>query len=254
MEIAPLPNVRMAFTRQGRGKPLVLLHGFPMDHRLWDSPLSLLIDNFDVILPDFRGFGKSITTDISYSIDDMANDVIHLLDYLGINQAIVAGHSMGGYAALSFAKSFPDRLLGLGLIATQSLPDTPERKQARYETIKLLEVDGVESLAVTMAEKLSSQPRLREDVAKMIMRQSKLGIACALRALGERPDLTPVLGDLKVQVSIIHGDADILIPVERAMEMKEILPGSFMTILPGVGHLPMMEKPVETATALLRLG
>ena len=249
-----MPNVRMAFSRQGNGKPLVLLHGFPLDHRIWEPLIPFLVADFDVILPDLRGFGNTITTEKSFSIEDMSNDVVRLLDHLGIVQAIVAGHSMGGYAALSFAKSFPDRLLGLGLIATQSLPDSQERKQARYETMKLVEENGVDSLAVTMAEKLSSQPRLREEVAKMIKMQSKAGIVCALKALAERPDLTPVLADLKVQVTIVHGDADILIPVERAMAMKEILPGSFLTILPGAGHLPMMEKPIETAAALLCVG
>ena len=85
----------------------MLLHGFPLDHHLWDEVVPLLEDTFDVILPDLRGFGESTTVDSPYSMDDYASDIAGLLDHLGIQKAAIVGHSMGGYAALAFARLYP---------------------------------------------------------------------------------------------------------------------------------------------------
>src|SRR5688572_11852208 len=99
-------GIELAYTRQGKGTPLVLLHGYPLDHHLWDEVLPLLEDIFDVILPDLRGFGESTIVDTPFTMEDYASDVAGLLDQLGIQRAAIVGHSMGGYVALAFAKLF----------------------------------------------------------------------------------------------------------------------------------------------------
>src|SRR5688572_10199915 len=94
-------DIELTYERRGTGTPLVLLHGFPLDHHAWDRVAPLLEDTFDLILPDLRGFGASTTVDSFYSLEDFASDIAGLLDQLGIEKAAIAGHSMGGYIALA---------------------------------------------------------------------------------------------------------------------------------------------------------
>jgi pimeloyl-ACP methyl ester carboxylesterase len=166
-----------------------------------------------------------------------------------IDKALIAGHSMGGYIALAFAKSYPDRLLGLGLVATQVLPDTSERKLSRYRTVDQVKEFGLEPLAKTMAEKLTSNSSLQVELSNLIRQQPKEGVVRALKALAERPDQSSTLKLLQAPVVIVHGDADMLIPVDRAREMKDLKPDAFLVVIPKAGHMPMMEYPSETAAA-----
>jgi pimeloyl-ACP methyl ester carboxylesterase len=250
METARLPRTSLQFLHCGSGAPLILLHGFPLDNEIWAPVIKLLENDFELILPNLRGFSGSISNTAEYSLSDMADDVIHLLDYLGIKKAVIVGHSMGGYITLAIAKSYPDRLLGLGLISTQVLPDTYERKQSRYQAAAQVEELGLEPLIKSMAEKLTSNESLREVLLKLMRRQPKTGILCALKALAERPDQTSTLRLLQKPVVIIHGELDILIPVNRAQEMKDLKPDSVLVMLPNAGHMPMMENPAETAGAI----
>src|SRR5688572_27084204 len=100
MERVNVNGIQLAYERRGRGAPLVLLHGFPLDHHLWDEVARLLEDTFDLILPDLRGFGNSTILDVPHSMDDYASDIASLLDHLNIQRAAIVGHSMGGYVAL----------------------------------------------------------------------------------------------------------------------------------------------------------
>ncbi len=120
MDTLEINGIRLAYDRRGKGKPLVLLHGYPLDHHLWDEVVPLLEDQFDIILPDLRGFGRSSTVDSFYTMEDIASDIAGLLDSLGIQKAAIVGHSMGGYVALAFARLYPGRVTGLGLVSSQA--------------------------------------------------------------------------------------------------------------------------------------
>src|SRR4029079_7801241 len=123
MQKLTVNGIQIAFERQGAGAPLVLIHGFPLDHSSWDALLPHL-DGFDVITPDLRGFGESAIVDGAYNIADMAGDVLSLLYALKIERAALVVHSMGGYVALAAARKSPARIAGLGLVSTQALADT----------------------------------------------------------------------------------------------------------------------------------
>jgi len=253
MDKMKINNLELAYVRRGKGTPLVLLHGFPLDHHLWDDIAPLLEDRFDLILPDLRGFGESTTVDAPYSMDDYASDIAGLLDQLGIQKAVIAGHSMGGYVALAFARLYPARVSGLALISSQVLADPPDRKEGRYKSAADVAEKGIGDVVEAMTSKFTSDARL-QTIARSIMEKQKPGAYIgALKAMAERTDSTSLLSTFKFPVMVVHGEADALIPVARAHEVKAALPDSYYVELKDTGHVPMLEAAKETAEALLRL-
>jgi 3-oxoadipate enol-lactonase len=243
----------MNFTRTGSGQPLVLLHGFPLDNITWEPLLPHLTAHFDVILPDLAGLGHSPLPKPDYLLSDMAAALADLLRGFGLPRAYLAGHSMGGYVALAFARQSPEMLLGLGLISTQAQPDNPERQAARHQTAAEVAEKGPGVVADAMAAKLSANPAHEPLLRETILRQPVPGIVNALKAMAARPDSSDLLPGLDCPVSILHGLADALIPPERAHEMKAAIPNAHLTELLGVGHMPMLEAPAKTAEALRKL-
>ncbi len=243
-------GINVAYVRRGAGKPLVLIHGFPLDHTLWNETASLLVNDFDLILPDLRGFGESATVESPYGMSDMADDLAGLLDHLEIEKTSIAGHSMGGYVALAFAQKFQQRISGLGLVSSQAAADAPEGREKRYQTAQDVGERGVGVVADAMTAKLSADADVQAFVRRMMERQKPSAVIGALKAMAERDDSTPLLSTFELPLVLLHGDADALIPVGRARDIKSILPTARLVELHGAGHLPMIEFPQKTAEAL----
>jgi len=253
MQKVNVNGVQVAYERRGSGTPLVLLHGYPLDHRIWNEVVPLLEDDFDMIVPDLRGFGQSEVVEAQYTLADMAADVAALLDELGVEKTYIAGHSMGGYTSLAFVRNDPERVLGLGLIASQAPNDTPERKKGRYASAEEIMKTGVEPVVENMTPKLTPDAQVQGEVRDVIAQQHRTGLANAMKAMAERLDSTSQLSSFRFPVVLVHGEADELIPVERAREITDALQTVYFVELSGVGHLPMLEKPQETAGALRKL-
>lgn len=250
METINVNGIRFAYERRGTGSPLVLLHGYPLDHHLWDEVAPLLADTFELILPDLRGFGESSTVDSFYTMEDIASDIAALLDHLEIQKTAIVGHSMGGYVALAFARLYPERLTGLGLVSTQVLADPPDRRDGRYKSAAEVADKGIASVVETMTPKFTADPQLQKFARENMERQQPAGYIGALKAMAERVDSTPLLATLHVPVVIVHGDADSLIPIDRAREVQAALPDAHLVEIRGAGHMPMMEDKEKTAEAL----
>jgi 3-oxoadipate enol-lactonase len=250
MNTVAINGINLAYTRRGKGTPLVLVHGFPLDSSSWNKIIPLLEDKFDIITPDLRGFGQSTTIESPYTISDMADDLASLLDHLEIEKITMAGHSMGGYVALAFAKKYPQRVSGLGLISSQAAGDPPDRKEGRYKTAADVAEKGVGVVVEAMTPKLSADTRVQAFVRGVIEKQSKDGVIGALKAMAEREDLMSILSSFNFPFVLIHGDADALIPIERSKEIKAAVPSAQFVELQGAGHMPMMEFAKETAEGL----
>jgi 3-oxoadipate enol-lactonase len=253
MEKININGIKLAYARHGKGTPLVLLHGYPLDHHLWDEVVPLLKDTFDLIIPDLRGFGDSTTVDAMYTMDDFASDIAGLLDQLGIQKAAIAGHSMGGYVALAFARLYPERMRGLALVSSQVLADPPDRKEGRYKSAADVAEKGISGVVETMTAKFTSNPQWQAFARKTMEAQQPAAYTGALKAMAERADATPLLSTMKYPVVVVHGDADALIPIERAREVKAAIAESHLVEISGAGHMPMCEAPNETAQALMLL-
>jgi pimeloyl-ACP methyl ester carboxylesterase len=253
METIHVNGIRLAYERRGSGAPMVLLHGFPLDHHLWDDVAPLLSDTFELIIPDLRGFGGSSTVDSFYVMEDFAADIAVLLDQLQIQKAAIVGHSMGGYVALAFTRLYPERVTGLGLISSQVVADAPDRKEGRYKSAAEVADKGIASVVVTMTPKFTSDARLQEFARQSMEQQQPAAYIGALKAMAERVDSTPLLSSLNIPVVLVHGDADSLIPIDRAREVKAAVPKAHLVEISGAGHMPMMESPEQTAGALKHL-
>lgn len=253
MEKININGLQIAYTRKGTGKPLVLVHGYPLDHTIWDEVVPLLENDFDMILPDLRGFGQSDVVESQYKIVDMAADIAGLLDQLGIEKAAIAGHSMGGYISLAFARAYPERVLGLGLVASQAPADPSEKAQGRYEAAAEIMKTGVKPVAESMPAKLTPDERVQAFARSLIAAQPPAGLAGALKAMADRDDSTSSLSGFQFPVVLVHGEADELIPVQRAHDIKAAIPHATLMTLADGGHMPMMENPEATVTALKKL-
>jgi 3-oxoadipate enol-lactonase len=253
MEKINIDGINIAYDRRGTGPSLVLIHGYPLDHTIWDQVAPLLEADFDLIVPDLRGFGESDVMEADDSMIGYASDIAGLLTHLRVKNAFLAGHSMGGYVALAFAREYPERVEGLGLVSSQVLADPPDRREARYATAEQVLQHGMGEVVESMASKLSADSQIQESMRELMSKQRPLGTYSALRAMADRLDSSDLLVTFNFPVVLVHGDADALIPVERAREIKIAIPQAHLVDLPGVGHLPMLENPRATAEALKSL-
>lgn len=250
MEMNP---VDLYYEEYGKGIPAIFLHGFPFDHTIWEPLLPLLKQDARLILPDLRGFGRSPVEGDSYTMRLQAEDIAHLMDRLGIDKAVLVGHSMGGYVALSFAQAYPDRLLGIGLVATQAGADSPERRQSRLKTAEAVTHKGARVVASDMVDTLTSHKDLIEPIHALILRAQPASIVGALKGMAERHDLTGSLSNISVPAVVIAGAADQLIARDRVETMAQMLPKGWLVEIPNAGHMLMMEDPQAVAAHLRQL-
>lgn len=250
MEMNP---VDLYYEEQGQGIPAIFLHGFPFDHTIWEPLIPLLKKEARLILPDLRGFGRSPVAGESYTMRLQAEDIAHLMDTLGIDQAVLIGHSMGGYVTLAFAQAYPDRLLGLGLVATQAGADSPERRQARLRTAESVTHKGAKVVASDMVNTLTANKELIEPIHELIMKAQPAAIVGALKGMAERHDLTSELANIAVPAAVIAGSADQLVSKDRVETMAQMLPKGWLVEIPNAGHMPMMEDPQAVAAHLRQL-
>lgn len=245
--------VDLQYVERGQGCPLILLHGFPFDHTIWDEVASALEPFARVVQPDLRGFGASPSPDGVSSVRLMAEDVAALMDRLEIRKAILAGHSMGGYVSLAFSQAYPDRLAGLALVASMAAADTPERRQARLRLAESVKRRGVNAVIKAHLERYSPDPQVREKTREVMLHAQRKGVVAALKGLAERPDFTGILGHLKVPCVVVAGEADTIVTSDIAREMVQMLSRGWLVEIPGGGHMPMFEGPQLVTAALKEL-
>jgi 3-oxoadipate enol-lactonase len=245
--------VELSFEMIGEGIPIILLHGYPLNRSIWKGVIPFLQDISNVVLPDLRGHGNSPVPEGEYSMETMAADVTALMDKMKIEQAIIVGHSMGGYVSLALARYYPERMLGLGLIGTQAVPDTPERFQARMETIQEIKKKGTGVVSASMINRLTQERKLDRELERIIVGTTAQGLIGTLQGIAKREDATPWLASITVPTLILSGKMDVIVPREKAQEMADLIPHAWWIENPQGGHMPMMEDPQTTGVAIRSL-
>lgn len=251
-------GLRLAFREAGAGLPVLLLHAFPLSGEMWAPQLAALSGSFRLIVPDLSGLGASqgVPPDGACRMSDLAADAVALLEHLEVGRAVVAGLSMGGYAALALAEGAPERLRGLVLADTRATADTEEARQSRLDVARRVLAEGTDFLAGTLTPRLlgrttrERRPDVVARVERMIREAPPAGVAAAQRGMAARPDRTRVLPRLDVPVLILVGEEDELTPPEEARAMEREVRGGELVTLPEAGHLASLENPEAFNDAL----
>ncbi|MFZ3078426.1 MAG: alpha/beta hydrolase [Bellilinea sp.] len=250
MNIKP---VDLAYEEIGQGTPVLLVHGFPVDHTIWLQVAEGLKDEARVIMPDLRGFGDSPDSNEVFTMRLLAEDLLALIDRLKLEKVVLVGHSMAGYAALAFAHAYPNRLAGLGLVATQADADTPERRQARLVTARETKRRGVHYIADGMPSKLTQNVDIQQQLHEIIMKCRTASLVNALKGMADRSDANPWLAAIAVPTVVIAGRNDQTIPLQRSVTLAQMLSKGWLVEIPEAGHMPMLETPQEVISALRQL-
>lgn len=247
-----IQEAELAVQDSGAKPPLLLIHGFPLDAAIWRHQMLAFGDERRVLAPDLVGFGAS-SAEGRPSIDQHADDLAALLDQLGIARAIVCGHSMGGYVALAFQRRHPQRTAGLVLACTRAEADDEAGRAGRRATADKVLAEGLGPLAAAMLPKLLAEgasPELREELETILLRQPPSGAAAALLAMAGRADSVPGLSAIDKPSLVITGAEDILIPPSASEFMAAAIPEARLCLVPGAGHLAMLEEPGAFNAAL----
>jgi 3-oxoadipate enol-lactonase len=240
----------LACIDQGIGPVLVLLHGFPLNRKMWEVEVKSWSQNFRVIAPDFRGFGDSPMSEGEFSMGGCAEDVVDLLESLRIRQKIVLlGLSMGGYVCFEFVRKYPDRLRGLILVGTQPAADSDAAKQARYETAEFVRREGTAALGERLIPRflgkttLATKRAVVESLRELIASSSPEAIAQACYGLASRRDSRSLLVDIKLPTLIVAGSEDPVVPSAQAEIMQREIRDSSLVVVEQCGHLINLEQP-----------
>ena len=257
-EYAIVNGLRVFYQVRGAGQPLVLIHGYPLNGRLFEHQLDYLSGLFQVITLDLPGFGKSGPVPTTETVPDYAGIVLGLMDQLHIQSAIVGGHSMGGQITLSLYDQAPSRVAGLILIDTN--PAAPlAAEMAEFPGFgRQAQQDGVASIVPPIdAQMLTGRLRLSGAPAALTMidilaEASLSGAIGGGHALATRPDFTALLPDIKVPTLVLEGFDDPVYGLAIAQMTAAAIPGSQLTLIPNSEHAAVYEQypTADTAIAL----
>lgn len=234
---------------------MVFVHGFPLDHRIWDEQVKGLSSRFRVIAVDLKGFGKSASTE-AFTIDSMADELAEFLKAVGAAPCVVAALSMGGYVAFSMAARHPEVLKGLAIVCSKAEADTPAGKEGRQKMAELAQTQGAKPVAEQMMPKMFCENtyRNREELVSKLREIMEAcpptTIANACFAMRDRADRTPDLPKLQMPVLIVLGEEDSIIPAEMGKTMATACRQGAFKMIPGAGHLAPMEEPAEVNRVL----
>jgi len=241
--------------RRAAAVPVVaLLHGFPLDNRVFEAQVAALSGSFRVIAPDLPGFGRS-RGDHAFTIASLADDVHTLLRYLGALPCALGGLSMGGYVAQAFAKKYPADLTALILIDTKSEADNAEAKEKRNKMIELARTGGSRAVADAMLPSMitpenATQPQIGAKLRQVMEACPPQTIENALTAMRDREDYTSLLPSIAVPTLLIVGERDAISTRATMEAMHRAIPRSKLAVIADAGHLTSMEKPREVSDSI----
>ncbi len=247
---------RLAYVEKGKGKDVVLLHGFCERKDIWKQLMSDLRFQARLLAPDLPGFGENPFINIPITIDDMAEKVAAWMDKRGVSQAPVIGHSLGGYVALALAEKFPEKVSGLCLFHSTAKTDTAEKKVLRDKTVEYMEANGIDTFVKNFIPPLfasSQQERLHDTILEVIAWASQTSDATAIaviRAMRVRPERLAVLEKADFPCLFIGGKEDTAVPF-RDVEAQSQLPArADLLMLEDCGHMGMYEQPDACSKAI----
>ena len=244
----------LSWLQSGRGRTVVLLHGFPLHAAMWDALHATTPHGWSLVTPDLRNFGQSRGTP-ALSVDDHATDVLALMRHLGVEEAVVGGLSMGGYIAMAVHRMAPQRCRALVLADTRAEPDTEEGRATRVRLQATAREQGPGAVLEAMLPKLVGPQATAAGAVPARMREiaqgnTAGGIVDGLETLKTRPDARPGLAAITCPTLIVVGADDALTPPADAEALRDRIAGASLVVVPGAGHMSNLEQPAAFAQAL----
>ncbi|MGQ0845717.1 MAG: alpha/beta fold hydrolase [Sporichthyaceae bacterium] len=264
VHVAELPgSPPLTYLDYGQGPPLVLLHGMACCWQWWLECLPRLGIHHRVLAIDLPGFGASAALPAGATMDDYADSVLALLELLKVERAVVAGHSMGGLAALSIARRRPDLVRRLVLVGAGGVPMSERRLAAVLAMLR-----RAERLMANprFLHALATRPGFRRAALRTAMRDpramSQALAAQVVPAMNAPAFLDSVAAsanavtatrpeEISVPTTLIWGEHDVFAPVRTARDMLARLPHGELHVISRVGHSPMVEAPTRFTRLLL---
>lgn len=258
MNTIEVRDIELAVEQRGSGSPVLLVHGFPLDHSMWEAQIELLAPSFRVIAPDLCGFGASGTRVGTMTMEAFADDLDALLDALNVCEPItLCSLSMGGYIAFAYWRKYAARVGRFVLADTRATGDSPEAAGGRLVMAEKVLEEGHEPLVDAMLLKLfwsltpEHHPETVERVRAMFLAASREGIAAALRGMACREDVTPHLPRINVPALVVVGEDDGVTTPREMHAVADAIPRSTYVEIRGAGHMTPMENPEAFNAALM---
>jgi 3-oxoadipate enol-lactonase len=250
-------GVELNYLREGRGAPVLLVHGYLFGADFWRPQMDALKDRFEVIAPDLRGQMGSQTTDedAGYDLWNQAEDMHGLITALGIAPVHYVGLSMGGFIGMRLALRHPADVRSLVLMDTTAEPEE-EEKLERYEAMRsIVEAGDLERVAPALPnvffvdDFIADHPEQVEAWLDRLRAANPMGFVRAGRMLDAREDISHRLGEIAVPTLVIHGTEDVAIPMERAERLAAGIPGARLETI-RAGHQSNVDRPEETSSLI----
>jgi pimeloyl-ACP methyl ester carboxylesterase len=265
--VSLLDSSGLGFTDAGNGPPVVFLHPTPLDRDYW-RPLTRELAGIRAIVPDLRGHGVSelgaglpvgafdLVPDAPVlTMEQLATDVLGLMEQLALRKAVFAGCSIGGYVLLELWRKAPERVTGLVFICSKPQPDAAANRTRRVETIARARNEGVTALFDGLAQALVGETARRErpEVVAEIRAHMTLtpeAVVAVQAGLATRADSVPTVATIRVPVLAMAGNEDATAtPAE--MEAFRAAPGGCeFHVLTGAGHFAAYEQPRKVAALM----
>jgi pimeloyl-ACP methyl ester carboxylesterase len=261
MKRVAISTAELAYIDRGSGTLVLLIHGFPLDHTMWDAQIDALSQHFRVIAPDLRGFGQSSTRfgkpDLTILMEEYAEDLTELLEDIVVTKPVVlVGFSMGGYIAWQFMRKYPHFVQALVQCDTKAAADTDEARAGRIKMADNVAEWGSGRVAEMMGPKLfapetfEAKPNLVAAVRHVVEKTRPVAIAAAQRGMARRPDMTNFLPTINVPTLILCGAQDAISPPTEMQAIAAAIPGARYVEIPNAGHMTTMENPEAVNDAL----
>jgi len=249
-------NIQIAFTVEGKGETIVLLHGFLESSTIWKNVVSALKETHQIIAIDLLGHGKTEKLGYIHSMETMAETVYAVLSELKVEKASIIGHSMGGYVGLAFAEKFPQQLEKLILLNSSTVADSEERKENRDRAKRLVKQNKQAFISMAIKNLFTDENRnaLRAEIDALVEEAVQLPeeyIIASIEGLKNRKDRTEVLQQYLGEKIIIAGKNDPVVPFKEIEAIAEKTNSTFISFEDG--HMSYLENKEELLKVLNEL-
>ncbi|MGW5823036.1 alpha/beta fold hydrolase [Streptomyces noursei] len=248
MPYATVNGQQLYFEDSGGDGPVVVFsHGNLMDRRMWAPQVEAVRGEFRCVVWDERLHGLSKDDGELYTYWESADDLLGLLDHLGVSRATLVGHSQGGFLSLRAALRAPERVRALVLVDTAAVAWPPAALAQMGGVSEAFRAGGPDMVAPVLLDLLLGKPAIHEEWLRSWREQPRTRLADAVAVLMSVDDVSGRLGEITAPALIVHGERDQPVPLAFGQMLRDQLPGALdLLVVPGAGHTPNLTHPEAT--------